>query len=623
MDKRFYKSCVIDKFELDVSTKVLEDYMVNQSEEYLIASCLIDEAKRERDSHYSVLYKTIEDTIKGIVVADSVSDMFPIATGNSEAMAIMNSKASVFDVNQLNVELKQVNVELSAITEEEARATGRDETFISIFNRILNESYLPKPQYKFCFSDAIKYSRGYPMSISLIGWDDNAILGSETNFTGDITCENIPLDSFYWDPSANDIDNCEYVWISKILPYRKIDDFVSKLKIKNLKLLEAFYITENSTSPKTNGTSDLANNQVLINNGAIELITIYKKEVKDKKTKIKLYHVVGGTYVIAEQVYDIPYLPFSILKEHGVPNSFTGVSSVMLALPHIKQKYFIDGVCNNIALTMKNPIYLVSNSSGINGGDLIDYSTTDAGKAITTNDNPQTSVALVQSPSIQNDMLVWRQQLDAEISKAINASDINNFGSKLSGSAVQNVIEQSTIKENTSIVELEKYLVRFVRIMLSFIKVKLSEKKGELTFRAKVTKDTNDSQDVLNEFISLTGDEFVKLEADILIDTSLLRTSKQQKQQQDLLQLYQMELQYKGKADITTLKDIVISLNLPNKEAVISRMIQESEQNKAQQAVQLVEGVTQLMQMPEAAELGVEEATMIVLQQLQEQGGNK
>lgn len=618
MNKKFYTKCIIDKKEYNTFSDVLTNYTINKSEEDLITICLVEEAKQARDNNYSGLYRELEDVMKGSIVKEEVGDMFIIDTGNSEAMSIMNSKASIFDINQLNVVLKQVTLGKEN-DDDEASMSNTNESFISAFNRILNESYLPKPQYKLCFSDAIKYSRGYPMAISLIGWDDNAVLGSDTSFMGDITCENIPLDSFFWDPSTNNIDNSEYVYITKTLPYRKVDEFISRLSKSNVQLLEAFYVYGNADL-SNNGTSSLANNQVLINNGAVELITLYKKIVVNRKTQIKLYHIVGGQYIVAEQIYDIPYLPFSILKEHGVPNSFTGVSSVMLALPTLKKKFFLDGVINHITLMAKNPVYLINSSSGIDGGELIDYSKSVAGKALTTNTDPNGSVSLVPTPYVTQDMLSLRNQYDNDIAKAINATDINNFGSKLSGSAVQNVIDQSTIKENTSIIELEKYLVRFVRIMLSFIKVKLSTKKSPMEFRAKVNKDTNEITDNENEFITITPDEFKQLEADIIIDVSLLRTSKQQKQQQDMLQLYQMELQYKGRADLTTLKDIVTTLNLPNKEAVLNRISQEDQQFKIQQALQLVEGVTQLMKTPEAANIPAEQAVAMVLQTL-EQGG--
>ena len=200
---------------------------------------------------------------------------------------------------------------------------------------------------------------------------------------------------------------------------------------------------------------------------------------------------------------------------------------------------------------------------------------------------------------------------------------MNNFGSKLSGSAVQNMIDQNTIKENTSIIELERYLVRVVQIMLQFLKLKLTEykkSKAYLSFRAKQIIDSNNQDTAFYEIIDIPPDEFKELEADICIDASILRTSKQQKQIQDLMQLYQLEMQYAGKADIVTVTDIVKQMNLPNKQAVVRRLEQNTEQAQMMQATQLVQGVIQLMQNPEMQGLGIEQAVAMVMQQLK-QGG--
>lgn len=624
MSTKFYSKVVLTKQEVQNYDNVLVDYAKNRSEEDSLVKILIEDAKTFRDTNYQTLYDDIDKVIKGNLLSSEVSELFPIDTGSNEALNIMNNKASIFDVGALQVELKPTK-SIEKIADSEGNDT--EENFINLFNRILNENYLAKPQYKFAFSDAIKYSRGYPMAITLIGWDDNATLGNGTNFMGDITCETLPIDSFYWDPSCNDIDTAEYCYITKVLPYRKLEQFIKMLNAHNIDLLDAFYVNSNKQSSASNqGNSELASNQVLIDNGAIELITLFKKKRKLNKTTIEVFHVVGQEYVIGKQEYDISYLPFAVLKENRVPNSFTGVSSVMLALPLLKQKYFLDGILNNIALMQKNPNYLISQSSGIDGKELVDFTGSEAGKVHTVNsENPHTAVALVPTPQIQTDMLTLRQLISVDIDKTIHSTDLNNFGSKLSGSAVQNVINQATISENTSVVELERYLVRFITIMLEFLRVKLSKIKRQdyLNFRAKVVKDSQSPNGSDYEMIDITPDMFEELYADVIIDASLLRVSKQQKQQQDLLTLFQTQAQYFGKSDIITFKEIIENLNLPNKQAVVDRVLKQDEQVKTAQAVQLVQQVLQIMQDPQMQEqqVSIEEVVAMVLAQMQ-QGGN-
>lgn len=596
--------------------KVLNDYLKLIPEDHELIACLIEDMVDQRDINYKELYTSVERVIKGEPIDITKGIDFPIDVGNSDALYIMNNKASIFDVNSISITLKQTKT-----NKKDSEDPNRREPFIDTANRILNESYLTRPQYKFAFADAIRYSRGYPMAITLLGWDDNAVLGNGTNFKGDVTCENIPLENFYWDPASTSIDTSNYVMITKMLNYRQIYGFVSKLKDKNIPLLDAFtYIanTQASITPSTN----LVDNQTLIKNGAIELVVFYQKEIDKDKTKIKISYVVGKQYVIGSQYIDIPYLPFAILKEYSANNSFTGISSVMLAEPYIKQKAVIDGICNNIALMQKDPRYLFDANSGIDMQEFLNFDGSSSGKAFSVNSgtNISNAVQIVPSPQIQSDLFAWKQSVQQDIERVISATDVNNFGSKLSGTAVQNMIDQSTIKENTSIIELERYLERFIRILMHFLKIKLPQIKTNetLDFRVK-SMDPNTPNEL--EIIGITPDEFEELEADIIIDASLLRTSKQQKQLQELMQVYQWQLQYLGQNDDITMLDIIDKLDIPDKQLIINRIKENTQANKVQQAIQLVNGVLQVMQTEGMENLGVEEATALVLQNIQ--GGNK
>lgn len=585
----------------------------------------------QRKNGYDQLYQTITGILQGSVWSEEVKAMFPVHTGNTEAISIMNQKAAIFEINNLNIELLQTSLNDNDVQ--------RQESFVSIFSRVLNETYLKQPEIKYAISEAIKYSRGYPMSVTLIGYDDNAVIGSSTNVKGNITLENIPINNFYWDPSSNTIDQCEYVFITKILDYHTLKNFLEKLKDGHPDLFSYQYFGLSNTS-MTEGSSEIKNNQELVNQGSIEIKVLYKKIIEDSKTKVKVYYLVGygqSAVIVGTQVLDIPYLPFAILKEHSAPDSFTGISSVMLALPHIKHKYFLDGVMNNIALLAKNPSYVVTQSSLIDGSQLIDWGDSEAGKAFKTMDAQATqSIALVPTPSIQNDMLAYSQLIDQRIQKAINATDAINFNSKLSGAAVQNAINQSTIQENTSISELESYIVRVVRIMLKLFQLKIPELNAEnpLLFRAKNKNPNANALDSENELIQITADEFIQLEADVVIDASLLRSTKIEQQRQDMLALYQLELQYnKGETNGVTIEDIAKTLVLPNKQEMIERIKQNTIQQQQQDDISLVQGVLNLLQQaqdpdnPEAEQLqqmGLDQITAMVAASIKQnkQGGN-
>lgn len=614
MDERFYTEANISKEELQAHKDYIANYLDKRSKKHRIVEACITSGIIERENNYEQMYREVDDLIKGKVLGDQTSEVFATYAGNNEALAIMNSKAAIFDVRSLNVELRAK----SQVMWENTLASG--EHTIEVINRILNESYLSQSKYSFIFSDAIKYSRGYPMAITLIGWDNNATLGRDTNVKGDITCENIPLESFWWDPAANELDNCEFVFISKVLPLFRVDDFIKTLSEKDRDLLLAYYIQQNAIETREGGNSELASNNILVRNGAIELISFYQRIKEDGEWKIKIYHVVGGNLVVGEQTLDIPYLPFAILKEQNAPDSFTGISSVMLAMPLIKRKYFLDQTFSNIAMIQKNPNYVISGASGIDGSQLIDWSTSDTGKVFVTNGDVNNSISLVASPILDPNSIQWRNILDQEIQRAIGMSDVATGGlqSKLSGAATDAAIQQATIQENTTVSELERYLVRFVRIMLEFFRLKFPKMrtKEALAFRALPNQDADPD---MYDIIYLDKKDFKNLEADIMIDASLLRTSRKQKQLNDMMTLLSWEMQYNdGQAFFITIEDIVKELNVPNKQQVLRRLRDKMDGREQQMAVALVQNVLQLMQDPEAQGMDVQTATLAVLDQIKQ-----
>lgn len=565
-----------------------------------------------------VNYQEITNVLKGEVFSPEVKDLFTNDITDTEALAIMNSKAAIFDVQNINVELKPKSINLNKDELQQAEIL----TNIGDFNRILNDAYLSKPKFSTVISEAIKYSRGYPMAVTLLGWDDNAILGSDTNLKGDITCENVPIENFWWDAASNDIDTCEYCFVVKMLPYQRVKQFVKNLKDGDLQLLEAFHclVKNYQDTVNTMGSNNIITEDDLMVAGALQVLCFFKRQKQGNDYVVKVSYFLGRRYLLGTQILNIPYLPFAILKEQSAPNAFTGISSVMLAINSIRKKAFLDGCCTNILTQQKSPIYIVNASSGININELVNTQSSDGAKVLTTNSNVGDSVYLLPNPQINNDMLVYRNALIQDIQRVVGSSDVANgvnFGSAISGAATQAMIDQATQRENTSITELYKYIVRFVRIVMFFIKEALLKvSKGRTTqFRVNNIQD-NKGEDLNNILIYENGFEWLKdFEADIDLDVSYLRASKKSKQQQDLVQLYQIEKQYNnGSNSIITMEDIAETLNLPNKQQILNRIKANSEQEKLMKATDLVNTVFALMETPDIQQLGVEQAVSLALE---------
>jgi hypothetical protein len=73
--------------------------------------------------------------------------------------------------------------------------------------------------------------------------------------------------------------------------------------------------------------------------------------------------------------------------------------------------------------------------------------------------------------------------------------------SSITGAAVRNKEEQATIKDNTSITELKKYLVRFVSIVIEFMKSNIFQpglKGKEAIYMRSKNSENNRGDDAFN-----------------------------------------------------------------------------------------------------------------------------
>lgn len=271
----------------------------------------------------------------------------------------------------------------------------------------------------------------------------------------------------------------------------------------------------------------------------------------------------------------------------------------------------------------KSPTYIVSNSSNIEPSALLDY-TNPAAKVITTNEPLANSATVLNPPQLPPDILNYRQALLIDIQRVVGANDFLNgsfnFGSATSGQATQNVIDQANLKETSSLVELKTYLLRFVRIVLHFIKQGLINSKQEnLVFRTKQRGQQEYDIDSYNlEFF----EDFKWLqdfEADVDINIESLRLSSKTKKQQDLVNLFQMELQYKkGAEPVISIIDIAKTLNLPNKDEIIAKLKADRIEEKIQKEKLLLSYMDELRKLGIDKEVGEDAVLVRVIQAIQD-----
>lgn len=600
---------------------IISDYDKSLTEDNKLIQEYITSAQRNRVKYDTSIYKEINNALQGNVSEPGIDGNNSLDLMSNEAYLIMKSKAAAFDTSALNIELKPLLKEQN--TEESANSTE----LISIFNKYLN-SYLSVPKFDFVFADAIKSSRAYPMAVTLIGWDDNIILGNDTeNLKGDITCENIALDEFWWDPAATNIEGCEYVFITRIYSPLRLKRELKKTYKSTFRedLFDALIDNKNNlmfhTFSNNMGPNTLSSKNSLIDNGGIPMTQLFRKhyDEKDKRIKIKIDFILADKYIIASSIWDIEMLPFAIIKEEGVPNSFTGISSVMLSLSKIKQINSIDKKLSNIVESRQGETYLINGASGIDGTEFLERLSNGDTVAIVTNGDLSNSIKAVEPAPIEDGLLIIKNSLKMDMEQISSAADLINgiTDSTITGAATRAKISQEGIKENTSVTELKKYLVRFVSIVIEFMKknwFKSVDKQPNPRFLRSKNNESGRGDDAWN-FFEFKKEDLEYIIADVDIDCNLLRSSRKEKQQADLINLYQIGLQYKSVEPIVTIEEIIDVLNIPNKDIILERIKKDAQENKIARSVSLVETVIQALQNPEYASIPIEQLVISILQQ--------
>lgn len=549
--------------------------------------------------------------------------LFTVDLGNEEATSIVLQKSALFDFNSLDIQLKPRKPDSRLV--------------VAKFNDYIN-SYLCLPMFRFAFADAVKTSRAYPFAVTMLGWDDKAIIsagGVNTNTEpGDVVIKNIDPYRFFWDPLCYDLSDASFCFYTDIINF---DKFYSALKTKGIyafsdpDLAWAVHICKNNmNSLLPEIRSRLVTNYDRQEAGGEEIIVYFLRDFDNKV--VNVYFIMNNNCLVAKTTIKCSELPFSILKEHYVEQSFLGKSSVMLAMPYIKQKMIIDATAQSITMLLKTPVYLVPKTAGISPNALLDVTGANGPKVVFTNADPSTSAVMLNRGSLTQDTLAWRQEIDADMQKVVGINDAQSgygFGSATNGAAVNAMVQQATMRENDSLVELNKYIVRVVNILIQLLQRNLFNnsittahpalnKKGKLiklkTRKATVrvdNPDPNRSGFDTFKFYEFDERDIRDLQLDVNIDVESLRISKQQQQRSDLMTLMQWSMQYQSQEPVVTAEELIDVLNIPNKGAVLNRLDQSKMQAAIEKGAQILQIYDQMLQDPNLANLPKDQAYLM------------
>jgi hypothetical protein len=446
----------------------------------------------------------------------------------------------------------------------------------------------------------IKYGAICDNGYVFINYDPSKIVGG-TGYKreGAITLEQLETSNVYLDPTASNIDECEYI----VVKSKKSKMWIKRNKPQWLKIFEDLNIkpSDNGMSNE-NGDIYVGRDYARASSGQYELYTMYRKEVfeKDMDTtdgegkviasekvrglQIKEYFFVGRHLIDINERYPFDEFPVITFQWQPEPQSPYGVPLLRgLTVPQ-KVANLIESAANNIAMHYTVPTWLVSSESGIDIEEFAKLSNAlgmawkvdgDVSKAVKQMDPPQINADLIGiKESFVNNIRMYAGVTDQYV------GDIGTAGSTAEGT--NRAINRATVIDNSVIKQIEKFVEKLSRMIVKFM---ARYYKNQDIYIRDTTKETGAYQfrsvNVKEDFGNINYEFYVDLASRSKIDKN--------RQYNLMKELYTIQNQYKEDKRIINVADLVKAANLDNYNEMYKRFSDMSEEAFAEKADLIVQ----------------------------------
>lgn len=432
-----------------------------------------------------------------------------------------------------------------------------------------------------------------------INYDPSKIVGG-TGYKreGVITLEALETSNVYLDPTASNIDECEYI----VVKSKKSKMWISKNKPNWLKIFEDLNIKPSSAPSDESGDIFVGRNYGASSNGQYEISTMYRKEVfetdigvtdeegkvigKDKVygIQIKEYFFVGKHLIDINDQYpfdEFPVIPFQWEPE---PQSPYGIPLLRgLTVPQ-KVANLIESAANNIAMHYTVPTWLVSEESGIDINKFAKLSNA-LGMAWKVSGDVSRAVKQMDPPQINSDLIGIKESFVQNIKMYAGVSDtyIGNIGTAGStAEGTNSAINRATVVDNSIIKQIEKFVEKLSRMIVKFMTRYYKDKD---IYIRDTAKDSN-----TYEFKTINvNEDFENINYEFYVDLASRSKTDKNRQYNLMKELYTIQNQYKEDKKIINVADLVKAANLDNYNEMYKRFSDMSEEAFAEKADLIVQ----------------------------------
>jgi hypothetical protein len=442
-----------------------------------------------------------------------------------------------------------------------------------------------KIKVKNSIRDAIETSRLLGTGITQVFWNENTGVMGGTNglYEGEIGVKQIDVASFYPDPNAFRLEDCEYVHVVERKPVAWIKAQFNSNELEGRTVSEAdrgeIYYREYNTEE----------------DGKLIDFHQHFEKIPDKENggfKYKVTYLAGDKVVHTVEDLQPKCYPFAVLYEYPQRQDFWGISSCQIILDNQKIINKVEAIITQIGLLLQNPVKVVDKNSGINPQEASKYGHA-MGWTFVSNGNPSQAIHWQTPPQIPQALFSLLENAKENIREITGLNDAytgSGSGSLQTSTGVEALIERATLRDRDQMHDIEDYIHQLSRLVLKFITTMYDTPR----FMRIAGEDPDKFQ-----FEQFVGTDFYDMEYDFQIDISERAAVTRAREMAEAEKLIQFQGQYGESFDapLITGQEFMKMSNFVHKKEIIQRMKTDVLNAKAEEAAlvaqQLADAVNQ------------------------------
>lgn len=439
------------------------------------------------------------------------------------------------------------------------------------------------------------------------GFDTDKIVGgTNAKREGVITANLVETANVYLDPSAESIDDCDFmIKVMKPTVAKLKRDFPTWWEKLNNKNIEGSAAKTNDSGNIFVGRDYTTNQDNIIIVYAVyekyktEVQELISEEYVDELTgelipavydkidvtRVKITYVSNDIILETNENYpfeDFPLIPFQWEKTVQTPYGVPLLRG--LTIPQ-KVANLIESSINNIAIHYTIPTWIISDDSGLDVDDVaklinalgVVWKVTDINTAIKQLEPPQVNADIIQ----MGQTFVGYIKEYAGITGAYQGN-IGTAGSTSQGTT--DAIGRATIIDNNPINQISKFVEKLTRMLIQFM---TRYYQGDTMY---IRKDLDDGKYNFKKFT--IDDKFENINYDFDVDLASRSKTDKNRQYNLTKEIYQLQNQYKDSKGVINVTDVIKAAQLDNYNEMKNRldnMKEETLEEKATMIVRLVE----------------------------------